>query len=341
MITLIWLTSLVAMLPEALDLQVVPSFYAEFGMPYFTDCRTSWDDSTQQIYQIMIVSFLFIIPFLLMSVAYYQIAKVLWIRHIPGSAERSSSPTANSESRRSSSQINRSFKNLNSNRNVCVKCLFYLCCCNRNRSDKQSNNNRIRMNRQITELISQPQSPSTSFNQHNKMSFELNGTIKDSNNINNNNSPLDGSLQCTPLDTPSGTQSPTHQNLKQNNSPQSINDETSQTNDLSNLEIIIEANCSSALKSNRNNNNNLKFIEENLSAEKEVAKETDESRVEFLNKNNVNYRNEINLSSLSTNLRNNLNSNLNKEKNKKNFTTSSSATKSSNIFHTALNKIIR
>uniref|UniRef100_A0AAN0N6I4 Orexin receptor 2-like GPCR protein n=1 Tax=Polyphagotarsonemus latus TaxID=1204166 RepID=A0AAN0N6I4_9ACAR len=94
-IAFIWLTSLSIMVPEFIDLHIEPSPFAkQLDKPYFTDCRLSWSDKTQLIYQIIIVSLLFIIPFSLMSIAYYQIAKVLWIKSIPGSAERCS-PTKN------------------------------------------------------------------------------------------------------------------------------------------------------------------------------------------------------------------------------------------------------
>lgn len=217
------------MLPEALNLHVVPPNIAEnYDMLYFSDCKSSWTDETLQIYQIGTVFFLFIIPFILMSVAYYQIAKVLWIKHIPGSAERSS-PTANSGSRRSSAQINRSFRSSNSNRNLFYLCLCYLCgcrcaasrCCRKKRGRQT---NLIIRKMHLNEPNSQQQSPN-SLHQNNKISKELNGCLRDGGGGGGyqtaNPVDVDGSLQCTPLDTPPGGQPPIQQQQQQCNVSQS------------------------------------------------------------------------------------------------------------------------
>ena len=212
-----------------MNLHVVPPKIADnYDLPYFTDCKSSWTDQTLQIYQIMIVSFLFIIPFILMSVAYYQIAKVLWIKQIPGSAERSS-PTANSGSRRNSAQINRSFRNSsNPNRNLFYLCLCYLCgcrCmpgCGRRKRSKQSNLI-IRKMHLNNEADSQQQSPN-SLNQNIKMSSELNGGLRTAGC--NTASPVDGSLACTPLDSPPGGQPPTRSQCRR---PSANGDATNRT----------------------------------------------------------------------------------------------------------------
>lgn len=191
-----------------MNLHVVPPKIADnYDLPYFTDCKSSWTDQTLQIYQIMIVIFLFIIPFILMSVAYWQIAKVLWIKQIPGSAERSS-PTANSGSRRNSAaQINRSCQSSSSNRNLFYLCMCYLCGCRcaggggrRRKRSRQTNvfNRKVHLN----EVDSQQPSPS-SINQNIRMSCVLNGRAGGGCNT---VSPVDGSLACTPLDTPTGGQ---------------------------------------------------------------------------------------------------------------------------------------
>lgn len=319
------------MLPEAIDLHIEPSNIAQkLDLPYFTDCKYSWDTRTLQIYQIMIVSFLFVIPFILMSVAYYQIAKVLWIRHIPGSAEKSS-PTANS--RRSSSQINRSFRSLNSNKNPFYTSLCYLCCCkcffgcccgrSKKRTDRQKNNNRSALNRQIN--------LNNNDNQNNKMSFELNGSLKTG--AANTASPNDESLQCTPLDTPSGTQSPTHP--QSNLSPEStinIDNEPRNSiaiNDTNNMETIIETSYPSTLAAKH-------FDDQTNLPDPEEQPLNPTTQVGF--SKNIN---EINLSSLSNNLRNNLSNNGSSNNMPNNFTTSDSPNVKSSLMRTTINKLNR
>lgn len=161
-----------------------------------------------------------------MSIAYYQIAKVLWIKHIPGSAERSS-PTANSGSRRSSAQINRAFRSSKPSRNLFYLCLCYLCSCRcigsrcyRKKRARQTN----QIMRKMHETNSQQQSPN-SLHQNNKMSYELNGCLK--NGGCQTATPADvGSLQCTPLDTPPGqpsTQQHQQQQQQCNHSQSTVN----------------------------------------------------------------------------------------------------------------------
>ncbi|KAG8199001.1 hypothetical protein JTE90_001800 [Oedothorax gibbosus] len=84
-ILLIWAVSLVIVLPEAVVLdtrQNVP-----LDMVYLTDCTYTWPEANTRCYQLFLLVSLYVAPFLLMAVAYYQIAKVLWNRNIPGSSE--------------------------------------------------------------------------------------------------------------------------------------------------------------------------------------------------------------------------------------------------------------
>ncbi|XP_042908623.1 orexin receptor type 2 [Parasteatoda tepidariorum] len=85
-IFLIWLVSIIVALPEAIVLDT-----RKHPIPletiYLTDCAYTWSESNTRIYQLFLLLFLYIIPFLLMAVAYYQIAKVLWNKNIPGSSE--------------------------------------------------------------------------------------------------------------------------------------------------------------------------------------------------------------------------------------------------------------
>ncbi|XP_023237927.1 orexin receptor type 1-like isoform X2 [Centruroides sculpturatus] len=83
----IWITSLLLVLPDVivLDTRMHPSLKVETH--YLTDCAYTWSDDNTQIYQLVIVLILYVAPFALMSVLYYQIARVLWNKNIPGSGE--------------------------------------------------------------------------------------------------------------------------------------------------------------------------------------------------------------------------------------------------------------
>ncbi|XP_076315738.1 orexin receptor type 2-like [Tachypleus tridentatus] len=86
-IIFIWTISFLLVLPEAivLDIQKHPNIKVETY--YLTDCSYTWDGRYTRIYQMYIFIALYILPFILMSVVYCQIARVLWNRDIPGSSE--------------------------------------------------------------------------------------------------------------------------------------------------------------------------------------------------------------------------------------------------------------
>lgn len=65
---------------------------------YLTDCGYTWNEEYTSIYQLYIVVTLFLAPFVIMSVAYYRIAMVLWHTHIPGSSETTTGNTSGSRS---------------------------------------------------------------------------------------------------------------------------------------------------------------------------------------------------------------------------------------------------
>ena len=84
-IFLIWTVSLLLVLPDAVWLQIKRyNFSVTLDTEYLTDCSYSMPLEHTRFYQLMIVVILFLAPFSLMSVAYYQIALVLWNRNIPG-----------------------------------------------------------------------------------------------------------------------------------------------------------------------------------------------------------------------------------------------------------------
>lgn len=75
-ICLIWLVSLLIASPDAIFLQTKP-LYEEDDYVY-TDCTYSWPESNTKIYQLCIVTLLFVGPFVLMSISYSHIVNVLW-----------------------------------------------------------------------------------------------------------------------------------------------------------------------------------------------------------------------------------------------------------------------
>ncbi|KAF8783203.1 Orexin receptor type 2 like protein [Argiope bruennichi] len=91
-ILLIWLVSILVVLPEAivLDTRKHP---IPLDTIYLTDCTYTWSESSTRIYQLFLLFFLYVVPFLLMAVAYYQIARVLWNKNIPGSSETNHHPS--------------------------------------------------------------------------------------------------------------------------------------------------------------------------------------------------------------------------------------------------------
>ncbi|GIY87172.1 orexin receptor type 2 [Caerostris darwini] len=86
-IVIIWCTSLVLVLPDAIVMDTRRSSALRVETHYFTDCTYTWGNQYTKIYQLLIVFFLYFAPFLFMSFFYYQIVKVLWNKNIPGSAE--------------------------------------------------------------------------------------------------------------------------------------------------------------------------------------------------------------------------------------------------------------
>ncbi|GIY10243.1 hypothetical protein CEXT_483681 [Caerostris extrusa] len=86
-IVIIWFTSLVLVLPDAIVMDTRRSSALRVETHYFTDCTYTWGNQYTKIYQLLIVFFLYFAPFLFMSFFYYQIVKVLWNKNIPGSTE--------------------------------------------------------------------------------------------------------------------------------------------------------------------------------------------------------------------------------------------------------------
>ncbi|XP_053208072.1 orexin/Hypocretin receptor type 1-like isoform X2 [Panonychus citri] len=85
-IIFIWIASLAINSPDLIHLKTNSPFYTNETI-YYTDCAHDWSGETERIYQLWIVITYFLLPIILMSVAYHQIAIVLWNKNIPGSGE--------------------------------------------------------------------------------------------------------------------------------------------------------------------------------------------------------------------------------------------------------------
>ncbi|XP_012060050.1 PREDICTED: orexin receptor type 1-like [Atta cephalotes] len=82
-IIVIWLISLLFDIPELLVLHTVPS-NSRVQTILFTQCVCAWSQESQTTFTIVKLIFLYTMPLLFMSVAYWQIVRVLWKSDIPG-----------------------------------------------------------------------------------------------------------------------------------------------------------------------------------------------------------------------------------------------------------------
>ncbi|EFN76143.1 orexin receptor type 2 [Harpegnathos saltator] len=82
-IIIIWLIALLFDIPELLVLHTVPS-NSRVQTVLFTQCVWSWSQESQTTFTIVKLILLYIGPLLFMSVAYWQIVRVLWRSDIPG-----------------------------------------------------------------------------------------------------------------------------------------------------------------------------------------------------------------------------------------------------------------
>lgn len=73
--------------PELIVYDIRSSTRVKIETIYFTDCTATWSDESQKTYQIILLAVLYISPFLLMSVAYHQIVRVLWTNDMPVNSE--------------------------------------------------------------------------------------------------------------------------------------------------------------------------------------------------------------------------------------------------------------
>ncbi|OWR50755.1 allatotropin receptor [Danaus plexippus plexippus] len=87
-ILVIWALSLVFNTPELVVLTTVKVVPLRFDLEYLVQCTATWSYSSDLIWHIIRIVFVYTVPLLLMTVAYHQIVRVLWSsQKIPGLAE--------------------------------------------------------------------------------------------------------------------------------------------------------------------------------------------------------------------------------------------------------------
>lgn len=89
MIIVIWTVSLCIIIPEL----VVLDTFSKFGhiTIILTSCKPTWSYTSQAAYQLILSIAMYVLPFILMGVTYFQIARCLWSNTIPTETSKSSS----------------------------------------------------------------------------------------------------------------------------------------------------------------------------------------------------------------------------------------------------------
>ncbi|XP_043581175.1 orexin receptor type 2-like isoform X1 [Bombus pyrosoma] len=80
----IWAIALLFDIPDLVVLHTVPPTHIKIKTVLFTQCDISWSQRSQVAFTIVKLIFLYTGPLIFMSVAYWQIVKVLWRSNIPG-----------------------------------------------------------------------------------------------------------------------------------------------------------------------------------------------------------------------------------------------------------------
>ncbi|KAL0812091.1 hypothetical protein ABMA28_009475 [Loxostege sticticalis] len=87
-ILIIWSIALTFNSPDLVVLETVKSVPLRFDLEYLVQCMANWSPRNELIWHVLKVLFIYTIPLILMTVAYYQIVMVLWKnKKIPGQAE--------------------------------------------------------------------------------------------------------------------------------------------------------------------------------------------------------------------------------------------------------------
>ncbi|XP_076655672.1 orexin receptor type 2 isoform X2 [Halictus rubicundus] len=80
----IWAFALIFDIPDLVVLHTIPPTHIKVKTILFTQCDISWSQESKLTFTIIKVIFLYTGPLIFMSVAYWQIVKVLWTNDIPG-----------------------------------------------------------------------------------------------------------------------------------------------------------------------------------------------------------------------------------------------------------------
>ncbi|XP_033336951.1 orexin/Hypocretin receptor type 1 isoform X1 [Megalopta genalis] len=80
----IWAVALIFDIPDLVVLHTVPPTHVKVKTILFTQCDISWSQESQVTFTIVKLIFLYTGPLIFMSVAYWQIVRVLWKSDIPG-----------------------------------------------------------------------------------------------------------------------------------------------------------------------------------------------------------------------------------------------------------------
>ncbi|KAL4716475.1 hypothetical protein ACJJTC_015903 [Scirpophaga incertulas] len=87
-ILVIWTISLLFNSPELIVLETVQTVPLRFNLQYLVQCMAIWSPTSEVVWHVLKVLFIYTIPLLLMTIAYHQIVRVLWKNEkIPGQAE--------------------------------------------------------------------------------------------------------------------------------------------------------------------------------------------------------------------------------------------------------------
>nr|XP_026497647.1 orexin receptor type 1-like [Vanessa tameamea] len=87
-IFVIWAVSLLFNTPELVVLTTVKTVPLRFELEYLVQCTAIWSSTSDLVWHIIKVVFIYTIPLILMTMAYHQIVRILWSSEkIPGHAE--------------------------------------------------------------------------------------------------------------------------------------------------------------------------------------------------------------------------------------------------------------
>ncbi|XP_013176423.1 PREDICTED: orexin receptor type 1-like [Papilio xuthus] len=101
-ILIIWTVSLVFNAPELAVLTTVQTVPLRFGLRLLVQCMPTWSATSDLVWHVIKVLFIYTIPLLVMTVAYRQIVRVLWrADNVPGQAETVKLATAEQSQLRS------------------------------------------------------------------------------------------------------------------------------------------------------------------------------------------------------------------------------------------------